>query len=376
MSGSIGPTSLSYSLLNTLIGNSATVHHQLDTLTEQASSGLVAQTYAGLGAGAGIALNLNPQLATLQTYQANISQATGRMQMTQTAMTQIQQIAATFVADMPKLNKITPTEIDSVAANARTALSQLANLLNTKQGNTYVFSGQDTANPPVPSPDQILQSPFFTQINTAVSTLSTNGAAATTAQTLAIAGPSGTSPFSTYMSQSPPAIKAPVVQTGQGATMRRRVQRFHHGVLYARPDARPGHSRFHVELAGDRSQLHRARAGHHDQPQRHRQQHGNRCRRSGRQPGHADRHSNQPGRHRHRLERPSLRRAGGRHGHNTFKPHRDTDAAASILSSNKRRKQSIAGQFSSGVGVNFFCCSYTVNFLTSLFAMSSQKARI
>jgi flagellar hook-associated protein 3 FlgL len=219
MSGSIGPTSLSYSLLNTLIGNSATVHHQLDTLTEQASSGLVAQTYAGLGAGAGIALNLNPQLATLQTYQANISQATGRMQMTQTAMTQIQQIAATFVADMPKLNKITPTEIDSVAANARTALSQLANLLNTKQGNTYVFSGQDTANPPVPSPDQILQSPFFTQINTAVSTLSTNGAAATTAQTLAIAGPSGTSPFSTYMSQSPPAIKAPVVQTGQGATM-------------------------------------------------------------------------------------------------------------------------------------------------------------
>ncbi len=216
MSGSISGTGLSHSLLSTLIANSVNVHQQLDTLTEQASSGLVAQTYAGLGAGAGISLSLNPQLAALQTQQKNISQATGTMQVTQVAMTQIQQIAATFVSNMPKLNNITPTEIDSVAASAQQALSQLANLLDTKQGDTYVFSGQDTANPPVPSPDQILQSPFYTQINAAVSGLSTNGAAATAAQTLAIASPTGTSPFSAYMSQTP---TAPVVQSGEGNTI-------------------------------------------------------------------------------------------------------------------------------------------------------------
>jgi flagellar hook-associated protein 3 FlgL len=219
MSGSIGPTNLNFSLLNTLIANSATVHHQLDTLTGQASSGLIAQTYAGLGAGAGVALNLNPQLATLQTHQNNISQATGTMQVTQAAMTQIQQVAATFVANMPKLSEISPAAIDTVAASARQALTQVANLLNTKQGDTYVFSGQDSANPPVPQPDQILQSPFYTQINAAVSQLSANGAAATVANTLAIASPTGASPFSPYMSQSPPAVSAPVVQTGEGNTI-------------------------------------------------------------------------------------------------------------------------------------------------------------
>jgi flagellar hook-associated protein 3 FlgL len=219
MSGSIGSTGLNFSLLNTLIANSSGVHRQLDTLTQQVSSGLVAQTYAGLGAGAGVALNLSPQLATLQTYQDNINQVTGLMQVTQSAMTQIQQIAATFVADMPKLNNLTTTGTDSVAANARDALTQVANLLNTRDGNTYVFSGQDSGNPPVPNPAAILSlsSPpgFYAQINAAVSALSTN----TPTQTLLVGSSDapGTTPFSTYLSQ--PAISAPVVQTGDGITM-------------------------------------------------------------------------------------------------------------------------------------------------------------
>jgi flagellar hook-associated protein 3 FlgL len=219
MSSSIGASGLNFSTLNSLIVNASTVHQQLDTLTEQASTGLVAQTYAGLGAGAGVSLSLNPQLASLQTYQNNINAATGSMQVTQGAMTQLQQIAATFVADMPELNSLTATEVDSVASNARDALTQVANLLDTQDGTTYVFGGQDSSNPPVPSPDSILQSPFYTAINSAVSALSTNGSAATTASTLATASPGGTSPFSAYMSQSPPAISPPVVQVGEDATV-------------------------------------------------------------------------------------------------------------------------------------------------------------
>ena len=91
MSSTIGS---GYGILPTLIANSTSVHQQLDTLTEQASTGLVSQTYAGLGGGeASVSLDLNPQINALQTYQNNISQATGSMQVTQTAMTQIQQIA-------------------------------------------------------------------------------------------------------------------------------------------------------------------------------------------------------------------------------------------------------------------------------------------
>ena len=45
------------------------------------------------------------------------------MQVTQSAMTQIQQIAATFVADMPNLNGVNSQEVDSIAANAQHALT-------------------------------------------------------------------------------------------------------------------------------------------------------------------------------------------------------------------------------------------------------------
>jgi flagellar hook-associated protein 3 FlgL len=215
MSSTIG----GYGILPTLIANSLNVHQQLDTLTEQASTGLISQTYAGLGGGeASISLDLNPQIAALQNYQNNIGQATAGMQLTQAAMTQMQQIAATFVAAIPNLNGLDATEVDSVAAQAKAALQQVADLLDTQDGGNYVFGGQDSANPPVPSPDTILASGFYTQINAAVAGLSGNGAGATAAATLAIASSNatGTSPFSAYMSQPASSISAPVVQTGEG----------------------------------------------------------------------------------------------------------------------------------------------------------------
>jgi flagellar hook-associated protein 3 FlgL len=215
-----------FGLLPTLIANSVSVHQQLDTLTQQASSGLVAQTYAGLGSGAGLALDLNPQIAALQTAQTNIGQATGSMQVTQTAMTQIQQVAANFVAAIPNLNGLDASEVDSVAAQANAALRQIADLLNSTDDGNYVFSGQDTSNPPVPSGDSILSSGFYSQINAAVSSLSANGAAATASTILSVASSNaaGTSPFSTYLSQPPPGqagstISPQIVQTGEGGTV-------------------------------------------------------------------------------------------------------------------------------------------------------------
>ena len=219
MSTTIGS---SYGILPTLIANSASVHQQLDTLTQQVSTGLVSQTYAGLGSQAGIALDLSPQVNSLQIYQNNINQATGNMQVTQAAMTQIQRIAASFASDIPALTGLNTSEVDSVAAQAKAALQQVADLLNTKSGSTYVFAGQDSANPPVPFGDAILSSGFYTQINTAVAALSSNGAGATAAATLAIASSNatGTTPFSAYLSQPAAAISAPVVQTGEGSTVR------------------------------------------------------------------------------------------------------------------------------------------------------------
>ena len=219
MSGAIGSSVNAYGLMGTLLANSATVRQQLDTLTVQAGNGLVSNTYAGLGSGAGVSLNLNPQVAALQAAQNNISAATGQMAVTQNAMTQLQQIAANFVSKIPNLNGLNPSEIDSVAADARDALGQVADLLDTKDGNDYVFSGQDTANPPVPSPNNILSSNFYRQINNEVTSLSSEGMA-TMAATLRIASSNdpATTPFSAYLSQPAAAIGVLTVDTGDGTT--------------------------------------------------------------------------------------------------------------------------------------------------------------
>jgi flagellar hook-associated protein 3 FlgL len=203
-----------------LINDSAAVKQKLDQLTTQISTGLVSNTYAGLGSGAAVSLNLQPQIAALQTWQNNINQAASGMQVTQTAMTQIQQIASNFLAQTGNLEGSSTSEVDSVAATARQALVQVAELLDTQDGNTYVFAGQDSENPPVPDPDSILSSGFYTQIAAQIGQLGTQGEAATAANTLTIAGSNapGLSPFSAYLSQPPGIAQTPTIQIGQGQT--------------------------------------------------------------------------------------------------------------------------------------------------------------
>jgi flagellar hook-associated protein 3 FlgL len=220
MSGAL--SGVGFADLGQLTAGLTRTRQNFDRLTEQASSGLISNTYAGLGGTAPASLTLGPQVADLQTAQNNIAVASGPAQVTQTAMTQIQSIAANLLAEMPTLNGVSPAGIDSVAASARSDLATVADLLDSQYDGVYVFAGQDTANPPVPDPDQITTSGFYTQINAAVSTLSTNGAAATVATvatTLTIASSTtvGNSPFSaTYLAQSATGLTPPSVATGDG----------------------------------------------------------------------------------------------------------------------------------------------------------------
>ncbi|MDE2006525.1 MAG: hypothetical protein KGI51_08170 [Rhodospirillales bacterium] len=208
--------------MTSLIADAQTVRQRLDRLTTQASTGLVGQTYAGLGSGASVSLGLRPQIAALGVWQANIAAATGTMGVTQTAMTQLQQIAADFRSQLDTLNGMSASNVDTLAASARQALVQVAGLLDTTDGGRYVFAGADSANAPVPNPGGILGSGFYSQINTAVGGLAGAGASATAAATLAVASSNaaGTSPFSSYMSQPAASLLAglPSVQTGAGQT--------------------------------------------------------------------------------------------------------------------------------------------------------------
>lgn len=213
----VGPSN--YGAMNTLVAQANTVKQKLDKLTDQASSGLIGNTYAGLGTGAATSLDLRPQIANLQTWQNNVDVATGRVSTAQSALGSIESIASNFYAQLNNLEGADSSEIDSVAANARDALKQVAGLLDTQEGGIYVFAGQDSGNAPVPNSDNILNSGFYTQINTAVNGLAANGAANTANATFAVAvsNAAGTSPFSTFLSQPYAAVQAalPSVQVGQ-----------------------------------------------------------------------------------------------------------------------------------------------------------------
>jgi flagellar hook-associated protein 3 FlgL len=212
-----------YGMLGSLIAQSASVRQKLDQLTNQASSGLVGNSYAGLGAGAPVSLNLRPQIATLQAWQSNVDAATGRMSVAQSAMTQIQSIASNFYAQLNNVGGVNASAVDGIAASARDALSQVASLLDTQDGGVYVFAGQDTANPPVPDPANIANmaaypTGYFAQINAAVSGLAPPGSAALSANAtfaVAVSNTAGTSPFSTYLSQPGATLQLPTVQVGQ-----------------------------------------------------------------------------------------------------------------------------------------------------------------
>ena len=205
-----------YGMLSSLVSDSAATSARLDQLQEQAATGYVADTLGGLG---GVAarqvLDLRPQIAHQTQFQSNIDAVQGRLDATQSALSSISSIASQFYGDLPNLNGLGPSEIDSVAANAKQALAQVAGLLDTKVGDVYVFAGQTPGTAPIPNPDAIASSAFATSIGTAVAGLATNGAAATTAATLAAA--QGTSPFDPTLSTSPPNVQVgdgQFVQTG------------------------------------------------------------------------------------------------------------------------------------------------------------------
>ena len=214
----------SWGALGQAIGGETSVQKQMNTLTEQASSGLVANDYAGLSASAArTSLDLTPEIAPLQTWQNNISAATGQMGVAQGALSQISSIATNFVSQLNNINDLNPSETDTIAADAQQALVQVAGLLDTQDGSDYVFAGTDSTDPPVPDPNNILQSGLFTQIQSAVTSLGSNGASATASSTLAIASSNaaGTSPFSAALSQPESALAGSTTQVsiGQGQQM-------------------------------------------------------------------------------------------------------------------------------------------------------------
>jgi flagellar hook-associated protein 3 FlgL len=206
-----------YGLLGALVADSQTAQQQVDLLTQETASGLISNSFSGLSSGSKLSLDLSTEIAHDNAWESNIGQADSMISITQTTMNQIGSIASNFNGLIDSLTGADPAAIDAVAGQAKTALQQVAGLLDSSDAGQYIFSGQDTGNPPIPNPQNILNSGFYTQINAAVVALGTNGAAATAASTLAIASSNapGTTPFSPTISSARTTVTIANNQTVQ-----------------------------------------------------------------------------------------------------------------------------------------------------------------
>lgn len=195
MSFSIGATD--FGRLDQVVANTDHTKQAVAELSAQASSGKISPNYAGLGQAAAPALDLTAAIAGNTALQTNADSAATLQQVAQNALGNIETITSNFATSaLTLLNTPTTGATGVIAANAQDALRLVANLLDTKVGNIYVFAGRDSATPPVPDPNNITSSAFYAAIQTAIAGLTTNGSAATIASTRAIALPTGTSPFS------------------------------------------------------------------------------------------------------------------------------------------------------------------------------------
>lgn len=207
MSGTISPgVAVSSGTIGRIAEDSATIKAKMDLLNIQVSSGLVSSTYGGLGGTASVSLDLRPQIARTQVWGQNIDGISARLNVTNSVMNQLQSINTNFLSGTYNMTGQTSQEVDTMAASAKAALTQVQDLLNTQIGQSYVFAGQDTSNAPVSS---AAFNAYVASIQAPIANLAVAGGPATAAATLAAA--SAGSPFSATLGTA--AQNVPVSQS-------------------------------------------------------------------------------------------------------------------------------------------------------------------
>lgn len=187
--------------LTRLTRDTAALREQMQVLTRQSSDGKRATVYGDLAPDTRRAIDLKADAGRREAYSAAATRTLARTQATQGSLDQLTDIAKSFMQEAFAINGTEPARISSVATAARNALAQVASLLNEQQAGEYIFGGSDSANPPIPDPDQIANTAMVSDIVASVQTLTTTNAATIMADTLTAAQStaSGYTPFSDYL---------------------------------------------------------------------------------------------------------------------------------------------------------------------------------
>lgn len=161
---------------------------QYTTLSGALSSGVIADSYAGLGDGCYQALDLQPQISQINAWQENVTSAQNTLGITQTAMSSITTISTDLQTSLVSLQgDKSATNVAAAATEARDALTELATLLNTKNGSEYVFAGNTAGVAPVSDPETVTSGAYFKTIASSISSLGAVSTSSVEAQTVATA---------------------------------------------------------------------------------------------------------------------------------------------------------------------------------------------
>ncbi len=211
-------------MLSRLNTDTAMLRARLQVLTQQTASGFKSRDLGDLGSDQPRALDLKAEIARQRTYSSAISAAGARANASQTVLSQLQSIASNFADKVAiKLDPKDPQGITAAADQARSALAEVARLLDSQSGGQYLFGGTDLANPPLPNPAGIGSTGFATQIAATVAGLGGGNAAAVLASAVTAAGSNvaGVTPFSAFLSDPTSGLNEPrrAVPTADGQTV-------------------------------------------------------------------------------------------------------------------------------------------------------------
>lgn len=130
---------------------------QLDTLTQQLSSGKVSNTYAGQGSGRGLAIGLRAQLSTVASYADTATNLNTRIGVANLSLQRLVAIGSEVKgAAVSAGGNFDNTGQTPGQRTAQLDFADSVDMLNAKSGDRYLFSGRATDTAPVAPADQIM----------------------------------------------------------------------------------------------------------------------------------------------------------------------------------------------------------------------------
>lgn len=132
------------------------MRRQLDDLQRQLGSGKKTDTYAGLGLDSGLTVSLRSQLSAISGYTDAMTTIGVRIDLAQTTLSRI-----SAIGNQVKSSLLNPSDIQTSGQTAgqdaaKNGLDELLDLLNTKAGDRYLFSGRSVDKAAVETSDHIL----------------------------------------------------------------------------------------------------------------------------------------------------------------------------------------------------------------------------